>query len=110
MKYILVIVAGLTLAQFSFTEEQANLAQRFLKIPGDTAIRVRTKNEISSETARVGDDVQMEVLADVVVNGYVVIREALLQFDRLARAREAAAMGSRGKSALTSRNGKPVPG
>src|SRR5437870_12728770 len=70
MNYILVIVAGLTLAQFSFTEEQANLAQRFFKIPGDTAIRVRTKNEISSEPARARDEVQLGELRDVVLSAY----------------------------------------
>jgi len=31
MKYILVVVAGLTLAQSSFTEDQANLAPSFSK-------------------------------------------------------------------------------
>jgi len=110
MKYILVIVAGLTLAQFSFTEEQANLAQRFFKIPGDTAIRVRTKNEISSETARVGDDVQMEVLADVVVNGYVVIREGASAVGQISRVREARSMGRRGKVALTLKYVEAVTG
>ena len=110
MKYILVIVAGLTLAQFSFIEEQANLAQRFFKIPGDTAIRVRTKNEISSETARVGDDVQMEVLADVVVNGYVVIREGASAVGQISRVREARSMGRRGKVALTLKYVEAVTG
>ena len=106
MKYILVIVAGLTLAQFSFTD----LAQRFFKIPGDTAIRVRTKNEISSETARVGDDVQMEVLADVVVNGYVVIREGASAVGQISRVREARSMGRRGKVALTLKYVEAVTG
>jgi len=101
MKYILVVVAGLTLAQFSFTEEQAKLAQRFFKIPGHTAIRVRTKNEISSETAHVGDDVQMEVLADVVVNGYVVVREGASAIGQISRVREARSMGRHGNVALT---------
>src|SRR6266566_3583193 len=110
MNYILVIVAGLTLAQFSFTEEQANLAERFFKIPGDTAIRLRTKNEISSETARVGDDVQMEVLADVVVNGYVVIREGASAVGQISRVREARSMGRRGKVALTLKYVEAVTG
>jgi hypothetical protein len=110
MKYILVIVAGLTLAQFSFTEDPANLAPRFFKIPADTAIRVRTKNEVSSETARVGDDVQMEVLADVIVNGYVVIREGASAVGQISRVREARSMGRRGNVALTLKYVEAVTG
>ena len=66
MKCILVIVAGLMLAPFSFPEDQASSTPRFFKVPANTAMRVRTMDEISSETAHVGDDVQMEVLGDVI--------------------------------------------
>ena len=82
MKCILVIVAGLMLAPFSFPEDQTSGTPRFFKVPANTAMRVRTMNEISSETAHVGDDVQMEVLGDVIVNDYVVVREVFPQLDR----------------------------
>jgi hypothetical protein len=49
-------------------------AQQTLSIPAGTAVRIRTTQPLSSETARTGDDFPMEVLADVAVNGYVVIR------------------------------------
>jgi hypothetical protein len=110
MKYILVIVAGLTLAQVSLAEDQANLTPRFFKIPADTAIRVRTKNQISSETAHVGDDIQIEVLADVIVNGYVVIREGASAVGQISTAKEARSMGRRGKVALTLKYVEAVTG
>jgi hypothetical protein len=73
------------LAPFSFAEDQVSGTPRFFKVPSNTAIRVRTMNEISSETAHVGDDVQMEVLGDVIVNGYVVIREGASAVGQISR-------------------------
>ncbi len=101
MKYIFVIVAGLMLAQFAFPEDQPSVTSRFFKIPANTTIRVRTKDEISSETAHVGDDVQMEVLGDVTVNGYVVIRQGASAIGQISRVKEARNMGRRGNVALT---------
>jgi hypothetical protein len=68
----------------------------FFKIPANTVIRVRTMDEVSSETARVGDIVQMEVLADVLVNGYVVVRQAATAVGQISRVKEARSMGRRG--------------
>jgi hypothetical protein len=101
MKRIFVLVAGLMLAQFVFPEDQPNDTQRFFKVPANTPIRVRTKNEISSEEAHVGDDVQMEVLGDVIMNGYVVIRQGASAVGQISRVKEARNMGRRGNVALT---------
>ena len=88
MQCVLVIVVGLTLAQFASPQAQPAAQERFFKVPANTAVRVRTNNEISSETAHVGDDVQMEVLGDVAVNGYVVIRPpAIAQISAAKEAR-----------------------
>jgi hypothetical protein len=110
MKCILVIVTGLMLAQLCFPEEQLGVTPRFFKVPANTAIRVRTKNEISSETAHVGDDVQMEVLGDVIVNGYVVIREGASAVAQISRVKEARSMGRRGNVALTLKYVEAVTG
>lgn len=101
MKHTFVIVAGLILAQFAFTQDQPRVSTRFFKIPANTTIRVRTKNEISSETAHVGDDIQMEVLGDVIVNGYVVIRQGASAIGQISHVKEARSMGRRGNVALT---------
>jgi len=77
------------LALWSFAEGQPSVAPRFFKIPEKTAVRVRTKNGITSETAHVGDDVPMEVLEDVMVNGYVVIREGASAIGQISKVREA---------------------
>jgi membrane-associated protease RseP (regulator of RpoE activity) len=101
MKHILVLIAGLMSAQFALTEDQPSVPPRFFKVPANTPIRVRTKHEISSETAHVGDDVQMEVLGDVIVNGYVVIRQGASAIGQISRVKEARSMGRRGNVALT---------
>src|SRR5438445_9740591 len=101
MKCILVIVAGLMLAPFSFPEDQASGTPRFFKVPANTAMRVRTKNGIFSETAHVGDDVQMEVLGDVIVNGYVVVHQGASAIGQISQVKEARSLGRRGSVALT---------
>ena len=71
-------------------------AQQTVTIPAGTAIRVRTTRVISSDEARVGDDVPMEVLADVDVNGYVLIRQGSPVIAVVSRAKEAKILGRRG--------------
>src|SRR5215471_5280911 len=44
----LIVITGLMLALWSFTEGQPSVAPRFFKIPEKTAVRVRTKNGITS--------------------------------------------------------------
>ena len=72
------------------------LAQETLTIPAGTEIRIRTTQVVSSETARVGDDVAMEVLADVAVNHYIVIRQGAPVIAAVSVAQEAKTVGRRG--------------
>jgi hypothetical protein len=90
-KIILVLVSLLPVVATS-----PLVAQETLTIPAGTAIRIRTTQVVSSETARVGDDVAMEVLADVSVNGYVVIRQGAPVIALVSIAKEAKTMGRRG--------------
>jgi hypothetical protein len=92
---------GTDVGSVRLPRNQPSVTSRFLKIPANTTIRVRTKNEISSETAHVGGDVQMEVLGDVTVNGYVVIRQGAFAIGQISRVKEARNMGRRGNVALT---------
>ena len=89
MKCTLIVITGLMWALLSFAEDHPSTGTRFFKIPEKTAVRVRTKNGITSETAHVGDDVPMEVLEDVIVNGYVVIREGASAIGQISKVREA---------------------
>jgi hypothetical protein len=75
--------------------------ERPFKIPANTVIRVRTIENVSSETARVGDIVPMEVLGDVLVNGFVVARQGAPAVGEISRVKEARSMGRRGHVALT---------
>lgn len=72
------------------------VAQERLTIPAGTAVRIRMTQVVSSETARVGDDVAMEVLADVAVDGYVVIRQGAPVIAIVNVAQEAKTVGRRG--------------
>jgi hypothetical protein len=95
------LVVGLILAQVTTAQDQPRATSRLFRIPANTTIRVRTKNEISSDSARVGDDVQMEVLGDVIVNGLVVVPQGASAIGQISRAKEARSMGRRGNVALT---------
>jgi PDZ domain len=75
--------------------------ENFFKIPANTIIRVRTVEGVSSESARVGDVVPMEVLSDVIVNGFVVVKQGSPAVGEISRAQEARTLGRRGKVALT---------
>jgi len=58
-------------------------------------------DDVSSETARVGDVVQMEVLGDVLVKGYVVVGQGATAIGQISRVKESQSMGRRGNVALT---------
>lgn len=90
----------------------ANLvaAQQTVTIPAGTAVRIRTTQPVSSESARVGDDVPMEVLADVAVNGYVLIRQAAPVIGVVSLAKEARALGRRGHVAVSLKYAEAVTG
>jgi hypothetical protein len=76
-------------------------SNRFFEIPANTIIRVRTTEGISSETARVGDVVPMEVISDLLINDVVVVRQGAPAMGEISRAKEARTMGRRGSVALT---------
>ena len=101
MRYTLVMFSVLMLTPITLTQDQMRGSPRFFKIPANTAIRVRTKNVIFSETAHVGDDVQMEVLGDVIVNGYVVVHQGASAIGQISQVKEARSLGRRGSVALT---------
>src|SRR5262249_39649401 len=73
----------------------------FIKVPANTIIRVRTTEGVSSDTARVGDVVPMEVLSDVLINGRVIVRQGSPAVGEISRVKEARTMGRRGHVALT---------
>jgi len=79
----------------------SQVTQHFFKIPANTVIRVRTVDDVSSEAAHVGDVVPMEVLSDVIVTGFVVVRQGAPAVGEISRVKEARSMGRRGKVALT---------
>jgi len=85
-------------------------AQQILSIPAGTAVRIRTTQPISSDTARVGDDVPMEVLADVAVNGYILIRQGAPVIGVVSRAKEAKILGRRGHVAVSLKYAESVTG
>lgn len=85
-------------------------AQQTLTIPTGTAVRIRTTQQVSSETARVGDDVPMEVLADVAVDGYVVIRQGAPVIAVVSLAKEAKTLGRRGHVAVSLKYAEAVTG
>src|SRR2546426_1107587 len=98
MNRIAVIVVALAMATPPFVSGQGDafVNGRFFKIPANTVIRVRTMDDVSSETGHVGDVVQMEVLADVLVKGYVVVRQGAPAIGQISRVMESRSMGRRG--------------
>jgi len=85
-------------------------ALQTLTIPAGTAIRIRTTQPVSSDTARVGDDVALEVLADVVVNNYVVIRQGAPVIAVVSVAKEAKTVGRRGRVAIALKYAESITG
>jgi hypothetical protein len=99
VRSVSLIVLSAMLPTFVSAQNQSN--SRFFKIPANTVVRVRTVEDVSSETARVGDIVPMEVLTDVLVNGFVVVRQGAPAVGEISRVKEARSMGRRGNVALT---------
>jgi len=99
VKFISLVIVLAMLPPFTSAQNQVN--GRYFKIPANTVIRVRTVDDVSSETARVGDIVPMEVLADVLVNDSVVVRQGATAVGEISRVKEARSMGRRGNVALT---------
>jgi hypothetical protein len=101
MRFIRVVLMLAMLPSTMSAQGQPFVDGRFFKVPANTVIRVRTMDEVSSETARVGDVVEMEALGDVLVNGYVVIRQGASAVGQISRAKESQTIGRRGNVALT---------
>jgi PDZ domain len=106
MKRILLVL----LALFVLPSIAQVNAQQTLTIPAGTAIRIRTTQPVSSDTARVGDDVAMEVLADVAVDNYVVIRQGSPVIAVVSVAKEAKRLGRRGHVAIALKYVESVTG
>ena len=85
-------------------------AQDTLTIPAGTEIRIRTTQGVSSDSARVGDDVPMEVLADVSVDNYVVIRQGAPVVGVVSHAKEAKSVGRRGQVAVSLKYAESITG
>lgn len=85
-------------------------AQDTLTIPEGTELRIRTTQAVSSDSVRVGDDVPMEVLADVSVDGYVVIRQGAPVIGVVSRAKEAKSLGRRGHVAVSLKYAESITG
>ncbi len=94
----LIVIQAIVLQPFAPALAQT---EQLFKIPANTIIRVRTVEDVSSETARVGDVVPMEVLSDVLVNGFVIVRQGAPAVGEISRVKEARTMGRRGHVALT---------
>jgi hypothetical protein len=103
-------VNKLALSLAVFLSASIVTAQQTVTIPAGTAVRIRTTQPVSSESARVGDDVPMEVLADVTVNGYVLIRQGAPVIGVVSRAKEAKSLGRRGHVAVSLKYAEAVTG
>jgi hypothetical protein len=101
---------SLSLSLAVFVSASMATAQQTVTIPAGTAVRIRTTQPVSSESARVGDDVPMEVLADVAVNGYVLIRQGAPVIGVVSRAKEAKSLGRRGHVAVALKYAESVTG
>jgi hypothetical protein len=74
----------------------AGWAQSPLVLMDGTPIKMRLNRNLSSETARVGDSVDFEVLEDIVVNGLVVIQQGSTAMATVTEARAKRRMGKAG--------------
>jgi hypothetical protein len=103
-------VNTLSLSLAVFLSASIVAAQQTPTIPAGTPFRIRTMQPVFSETARAGDDVPMEVLADVAVNGYVLIRQGAPVIGVVSRAKEAKGLGRRGYAAVSLKYVEAVTG
>lgn len=72
------------------------LPQSPLILMDGTPIKMRLNRNLSSETARVGDSVDFEVLEDIIVNGLVVIQQGSTAMATITEARAKRRMGKAG--------------
>jgi hypothetical protein len=72
------------------------LPQSPLILMDGTPIKMRLNRNLSSESARVGDSVDFEVLEDIIVNGLVVIQQGSTAMATVTEARAKRRMGKAG--------------
>ena len=70
---------------------------RALVLPDSTAIRMKLSEALSSSTAKVGDDVALEVSDDVVVDGFLVIPKGAVALGVVNEAEPRKPLGRGGK-------------
>jgi len=85
-------------------------AAQTVTIPAGTAIRIRTIQPLWSDTARVGDDVALEVLDNVAIGEYVLIQQGSPVIGVVSGAKEAKNLGRRGHVALSLKYAESVTG
>ena len=85
-----VIVAGILIGN-------PLLAQAPLVLQDGTPVRMRLSENLSSETARVGDTVSFEVLEDIDVGGLIVIKQGSAALATITEAKAKRRMGKGGK-------------
>ena len=93
-----------------FLSARIVVAQQTFTIPVGTLYASVLRNQSPAKTARAGDDVPMEVLADVAVNGYVLIRQEAPVIGVVSRAKEAKSLGRRGHVAVALKYVESVTG
>jgi hypothetical protein len=87
---VAVILAGMLVSNFA-------AAQEALILQDGTPIKLRLSENLSSETARVGDTVSFEVLEDVEAGGLIVIKQGSAALATITQAQAKRRMGKGGK-------------
>lgn len=85
-----VILAGLLVSNFAAAQEP-------LILQDGTPVKLRLGENLSSESARVGDTVSFEVLEDVDVNGLIVVKQGSAALATITQAQAKRRMGKGGK-------------
>ncbi|MBE0660188.1 MAG: hypothetical protein IH602_21020 [Bryobacteraceae bacterium] len=87
---VAVILAGLLVSNFAAAQEP-------LILQDGTPVKLRLAENLSSETARVGDTVSFEVLEDLEVGGMIVIKQGSAALATVTQAQAKRRMGKGGK-------------
>ena len=85
-----VMLAGLLVTNFAAAQEP-------LILQDGTPVKLRLSENLSSETARVGDTVSFEVLEDIEVGGLIVIKQGSAALATVTQAQAKRRMGKGGK-------------
>lgn len=91
---VLAVTLVFALAHFEVYGQGAG--QR-VSIPAGTPVVLQLTQEVTSETAKTGDSVQVVVLNDVVISGKTVVRKGTLASGQVQKAKKAGAVGEPGE-------------